>query len=452
MRSVRFLGVSLLVALVACGPMSGRGVATLPPTGYATSGLPAGKYIKHIVIVVQENRSFSMIFHGYPGAATATSGLNSLGQTVPLTPISFTDPRGDIGHSFTIAVNSWDGGKMDRFDQNFISLTSSPAHNYPYSYLDRVEVRPYWRMAAKYVLVDHMFPTEWGPSYTAHQDLIAGTTELNARSAVADNPTDTADWGCGAPPHTVTDRAVMPPGGQGPGIIRTDGGPFPCYGYPTLANVLDAKGVSWKYYAPKIGDDPGGKLWSAFSAIRAVYYGKDWSNVVWPPRRVIADAAANQLAAVSWVVPDFENSDHPAAMSRTGPSWVASVVNAIGRSPAWNSTVIFVLWDDWGGWYDNVPPPQLDYLGLGIRVPCIVISPYTPPGVDHTQYEYGSILITVEMTFGLASLGVSDARATAMFDDFDFTQPPRAFTPIPQVYPASFFEKQAQSLRPPDSE
>jgi phospholipase C len=453
MTSLRFLRASLLLALVACGPISGHGVAAIPPAQFLTAGVPAGKYIKHIVIVVQENRSFDMIFAGYPGAATASSGLNSKGQTVTLTPIPFTDPHGDIGHSFQIAVRSWNGGKMDQFDENFISLTSSPAGNYPYSYLRRDDVRPYWQMAEQFVLADEMFPTEWGPSYTAHQDLIAGTTKLNTRSAVANNPTDQGDWGCGAPKGTVTDRAVMPPSGVGPGIVKYHRGPFPCYEYQTLANVLDAKRISWKYYAPKIGDDAGGDLWSAFSAIRAVYYGKDWSNVVSPPSRILTDAATNGLPAVSWVIPDYKNSDHPAAMSATGPSWVASVVNAIGRSDYWKSTAIFVLWDDWGGWYDNVPPPQLDYLGLGIRVPCIIISPYTKAGtVDHTQYEFGSILKTVETTFGLGSLGYSDARATDMFGAFDFTSGPRSFTPIPQAYPASFFEKQAPSLRPPDSE
>jgi phospholipase C len=433
--------------------MGGRNVAPIPAIASTTPGVPAGKYIRHIVIVVQENRSFDMIFDGFPGAVTAPSGTNSLGQTVKLTPIRFTDPRGDIGHSFAIAVNSWDGGKMDRFDQNFISLKSSPAKSYPYTFLKRVDVRPYWGMAKQYILADHMFPTEWGPSFTAHQNLIAGTTELSARSAVADNPTDSGDWGCGAAPGTVTDLAVMPPGGKGPGIVKTDAGPFPCYEYATLADSLDAKKVSWKYYAPKIGDDPGGQLWTAFSAILKVYYGKDWSNITWPPSRFLTDVASNRLPAVSWVIPDYANSDHPAAMSATGPSWVASVVNAVGRSPYWKSTAIFVLWDDWGGWYDNVPPPQLDYLGLGIRVPCIMISPYAAAGVvDHTQYEFGSLLKTVELTFGLASLGSSDARANAMFGEFDFTKTPRTFTPIPQVYPASFFEKQAPSLRPPDSE
>ncbi|MBV8149733.1 MAG: hypothetical protein JO092_11615 [Candidatus Eremiobacteraeota bacterium] len=453
MMSLRLRCASLLLALVGCGPISERGTAPLPAAQLVTAGAPAGKYIKHIVIIIQENRSFNMIFNGYPGATTAASGPNSKGQTVTLTPIRFTDSRGDIGHSFTIAVRSWDGGKMDRFDENFISLTSSPAGNYPYSYLRRVDVKPYWQMAKRYVLADRMFPTEWGPSYTAHQDLIAGTTELNARSAVANNPTDSGDWGCGAPTGTVTDLAVMPPGGTGPGIVKIDKGPFPCYDYRTLADVLDPKRASWKYYAPKIGADPGGQLWSAFSAIRAVYYGQDWSNVISPPSQILSDAAANRLPAVSWVIPDFKNSDHPAAMSATGPSWVASVVNAIGKSPSWKSTAIFVLWDDWGGWYDNVAPPPLDYLGLGIRVPCIVISPYVKPGsVDHTQYEFGSILKTVEMTFGLTSLGYSDARASDMFGAFDFTGGPRSFTPIPQAYPASFFLKQVPSLRPPDSE
>ncbi len=419
----------------------------------AATGILPGKYIKHIVIVVQENRSFDMIFAGYPGALTAKSGLNSKGKTVPLAPISFKDPRRDVGHNFRTAVTSWDNGKMDRFDENFIGLTGGPAGSYPYSYLERTQVKPYWDMAQQYVLADHMFPTEWGPSFTAHQDLIAGTTQLSKRSAVADNPTTEEDWGCGAPVGTVTNLAVMPPGGVGPGIVKQNAGPFPCYAYATLANVLDAKGIAWTYYAPKIGKDPGGRSWTAFSAIQAVYHKADWKNVVSPPSTVLLDAQENRLPVVSWVIPDQKNSDHPAAVSATGPSWVASVVNAIGKSPSWKSTAIIVLWDDWGGWYDNVPPPQLDYLGLGIRVPCMIISPYARQGyVDHTQYEFGSILKTVELTFGLASLGYSDARAKDMFGAFDFTRSPRAFKAIPQVYSAHFFLQQAPSLLPPDSE
>lgn len=135
---------------------------------------------------------------------------------------------------------------------------------------------------------------------------------------------------------------------------------------------------------------------------------------------------------MSWVTPSKLDSDHPADHSDLGPSWVASVVNAIGESSYWPSTAIIVLWDDWGGWYDNVAPPQVNYTSLGYRVPTIVISPYAKPhSISHTEYNFGSILKFIEQNFGLGSLGTTDASANSMADVFDFTQPPIAFKPAP---------------------
>jgi phospholipase C len=132
---------------------------------------------------------------------------------------------------------------------------------------------------------------------------------------------------------------------------------------------------------------------------------------------------------------------------------VGDVVNAIGKSKYWKSAAIVILWDDWGGYYDNAPPKQLDYVGLGIRVPCLIISPYAKRGyVSHTTYEFGSILKFVEDTFGLASLNTSDVRATSIEDSFDFGQAPRTFKPIPTKVPASYFISQPQSIQAPDND
>ncbi len=173
--------------------------------------------------------------------------------------------------------------------------------------------------------------------------------------------------------------------------------------------------------------------------------------------KCLTDVANGKLAGVTWVVPDFLWSDHPEAGTDYGPSWVASIVNAIGTSPDWKSTAIVVLWDDWGGWYDNVPPPQLDFRGLGIRVGCLIISPYVRPHVSHTVYEFGSVLAFVEDVFKLPRLGperagYTDSRATSIIDSFDFSKPPRAFKTIAAPYPASFFAKHAPSLRAPDDQ
>jgi phospholipase C len=142
------------------------------------------------------------------------------------------------------------------------------------------------------------------------------------------------------------------------------------------------------------------------------------------------------LPGVSYVIPTGPESDHYTILSSqsvdTGPDWVSSVVNAIGESKYWSSTAIIITWDDWGGFCDHVPPPQLDYRGLGFRVPLLIISPYAKKGyVSHTQYEFGSILKFMETTFGLASLNTTDVRANNLTDSFDFTQKPRKFVPIP---------------------
>src|SRR6185437_16280910 len=163
--------------------------------------------------------------------------------------------------------------------------------------------------------------------------------------------------------------------------------------------------------------------------------------------------AANRLPAVSWVIPSGQNSDHAAGVD-TGPQWVASVVNAIGKSPAWNSTAVIVVWDDWGGYFDHVAPPQLDYQGLGFRVPMLVISPYVKKTgyISHTQYEFGSILRFVEENWRLKPLGTTDVRATSIGDIFDFRIAPRPFQPAPNALPASFFEHRASAFDPPDDE
>jgi phospholipase C len=166
------------------------------------------------------------------------------------------------------------------------------------------------------------------------------------------------------------------------------------------------------------------------------------------------------------VIPKWANSDHAGGTNwNQGPSWVASVVNAIGNGPDWSSTAIVVVWDDWGGWYDHVPPPQLDFRGLGIRVPCIIISPYARIAsgkkagyVSHTQYEFGSVLKFVEQAFSLPALGptsqgYTDTRANSLVDSFDFTQKPRVFTTIPAAKSSNYFLAQPRtSAQAPDSE
>jgi phospholipase C len=442
---------TLLLTLLACVSCSGGALAParreLPPLASAAS-LP-GRFIKHVVVIVQENRSFDNLFAGFPGADTATSGLTHSGARISLHPITFSEVT--LGHVYQTAMIEYDKGKMDGFDLvRASSVVRQKPGTIPYAYVERSLVQPYWTMAEQYALADHFFATEWGASFTAHQDLIAGTTALTKTESLVNVPS-AYPWGCDAPvrPPTVTyvltvRRAIKP-------------GPRPCLTqYPTIAQSLDAEHVSWRYYAPYVtgpNANLGGELFSAFDAIKAVRYGPDWKNVVSPQTQVLADAEGGNLASVSWVVPDFLDSDHPSAGSDTGPSWVASVVNAIGQGPDWKSTAIVIVWDDWGGWYDHVKPPQLDYVGLGFRLPCIIVSPYIKPAtISSTQYEYGSILKFIEQVFRLPSLGTTDVRANSLLNVFDFRMKPRAFTAIAAKYPASYFLRRPPSLKPVDDE
>jgi phospholipase C len=447
-RSLSRAVATLLAAALAACASANTGART--PQGVVPQTIQlrnaTGNPISHIVIIFQENRSFDNIFSGFPGADAPTFGYTQNGKKVPLGTIGFN--TSDVCHGYYDGIADWDNGKMDGFAQNCNNSVQA-AGMLTYSHLRRDLVAPYWTMAKRYTLADRMFPTMFGPSFTAHLDIIAGTTNLNPTHAIADLPS-AGPWGCDAPSGTTSPVIDSQRNERG-------NGPFPCYTtFRTMAGTLDAAHVSWRFYAPTLQN--GGQLWSSFDAIKSVRYSPDWhNNVISPSPSILSDVSAGKLAAVTWVIPDWSYADH-ATTGDLGPSWVAAVVNGIGQSQYWDSTAIVVMWDDWGGWYDDAPPPQLDFRGLGLRVPCIIISPYARPNyVSHTQYEFGSVLRFIEDTFGLPQLGTvaqgySDARATSLIDSFNFTQSPSVFQPIAAKYPPSTFLQMAPSHRAPDDE
>jgi phospholipase C len=362
-------------------------------------------------------------------------------------------------------VADYDDKKLDGFDLEGLGATGTggPACTYPYQYVNPSDIAPYWTMAKQYVLADHTFQDQGSGSFTAHQELIAGGTNLNRQEALIDTPSY-FPWGCDA--RTANPTASPPIEGVVTAIIKRSGqvyeygGPFPCLGYTTMRDLLDAKSVSWKYYAVAVSnwqncphcEDAG--IWSAFDAIKAVRYSKEWhTNVSRSPNDFFTDISKKQLPAVSWVTPNGPNSDHPGDQSDTGPSWVASLVNAVGQSEYWNSTAIVILWDDWGGLYDHVPPPMpRDWQGgPGFRVPMLIVSPYVKPHVQHTVYEFGSILHFVEDNWDLGSLERND-RFTSIGNAFDFNMKPRSFSKISAKYSRAFFLRQPLSKEPPDTE
>lgn len=468
-----FLFFSLLI--LACAVLLGTNGCGM---GISRNKVPPGK-IEHIVIIFQENRTPDNLFHDpvliKAGADIASSGWNSAGQIVPLTPISLGISY-DLGHSHSAFRTMYDGGKMDGADKIAVDCyrgaVDCPPPNPAFHYVDPADVSPYFQLAEQYTFADRMFQTNQGPSFPAHEFIISGTSALTetSRLFVADNPAGIVRSftlaGCTAPPRELV--AVIDPEGKESQKI------YPCTDHKTLTDTLNANGVSWRYYTPLPG-----WIWSAPNAIEhmcgpnvappnaTACVGSDWVDHVvlstpHKPSPILNDIADHQLPAVSWVIPNGPNSDHAGSPRTTGgPSWVAAIVNAIGNSPYWANTAIFITWDDWGGWYDHVPPSKVVDDGVswgsgyvyGFRVPLIVVSPFAKSQyISHVNHDFGSILNFVEEDFGLPSLGYADAYADDLFDCFDFTQRPLTFRTIAAPLAADHFLNDNTPPSPPDND
>ncbi len=276
--------VCVSAVLLACVPSvcacTNLGPATVPQTSN-----PPGAYIKHVVIVIQENRSFDNLFSGFPGADAPSFGYAGK-QKIRLHPIALENPQ-SIENNWRDSIAGWNGGKMNGFENEH--FYGGP-RDFAYAYVPRNESAPYWQMAREYVLADHMFPTEFGPSYTAHLSLIAANTDVKPKPIAEVDAPDTLKWGCEAPPGTRTYTIDAQ-------RYEQLNGPFPCFhNFPTIADRLDAASIPWKYYAAPLRGI--GKVWSEFSSIHDAYYGPDWKNVISPQTRVLTDAKNDALAGV----------------------------------------------------------------------------------------------------------------------------------------------------------
>ena len=432
---------SFLACLALCACSGGGGA----PVGPGPAPRVA---FAHVIIVFQENRSPDNLFHGLPNADTnPSSGPNSLGQQVPLTPADLNVDY-DMGHGHGDFLTEWDGGKLDGWndDSGDCTGTCPPQAVRPYEYVPEAQVQEYWDLAQQYVFADRMFQSNRGPSFPAHQYIISGTAAAapaNPAYEIADNPEKNplgAAGGCNSPTGSLV-ALIDPVSGNAEGPV------FPCFDHPVLMDLLDAKHVSWRYYQPQAPGSPG--LWT-LDAISHIVDGPDLANISAPNTNILGDIASGNLPAVSWVIPTFDESDHPEG-GALGPAWVASIANAVGSSAYWNSTAIVVTWDDWGGWYDHVAPPTRNADELGFRVPLIVVSPYSKSGyVSHVQYEFGSILKFVEEQFGLGDLGYTDAAANDLADCFNFSQAPRPYRQIASKHSRSYFMHRPNDTRPVD--
>jgi phospholipase C len=439
---------AVTAALALCGCGDRWTTQTNVPGGSLIPSLAAARFggaskITHVVIIVQENRTPDDLFNGLRGADTVRSGKNSQGESVTLRRVALTAPY-DISHSHSAYLIERANGELNGFNEVrsscHLGKSCPPPDLRAYGYVPREEVEPYFEMALRYTFGDRMFETNEGPSFPAHQYMISGTSTVSNGSQLraASNPLSPAGGftgGCDSPPGSYV--LLIDPSGH------EDQGTYPCFNRLTLMDLLDRKSLSWRYYEEHLGAG----LWEAPDAILHLRNSKEFATrVVAPPKTILTDIAAGRLADVVWLTPTGKASDHAGGTNGTGPSWVASVVNAIGESPYWDHTAIFLTWDDWGGWYDHVAPPQYNSYELGFRVPLVVISPYAKQHyVSHAQHEFGSMLKFVEEAFGLPSLGTTDVRSDDLSDCFDFNQAPMPFKPIEAPLSRSYFLKQPDS-------
>jgi phospholipase C len=438
--------VVLFAASIACqGDADGSRDAARPgaqpeatgPEG--TGSLPESVPIEHVVFVIKENRTFDHYFGRYPRADGASRGQTLDGQVIPLAPARDIQPH-DIGHGFDSGLRAINGGKMNGFNaiRKGQDLTG-------YVGFDREGIPNYWAYADRFVLADRFFTSMYGPTFPEHLYTVAAQAEgIVDNQRVQEKPGNycsdpgsyTAHFPSDLTPEEI--RSIMEteeqPLADRPGlmlniaafweIIRS------CIEIRTLPDELERAGISWKYYAKRDG-------WqNALEAIRHIRFGPLWDKVQ-APQRFLTDIARERLPAVSWLVPPGRHNEHPGRGKSVcaGENWTVQQVNAVMQSRYWASTAIVVVWDDFGGFYDHVVPPHYDIMGLGPRTPALVISPWTAAGdnpdggsIDHTTYEFSSVLAFIEGIFDLPPLTDRDRRADQLTGAFDFESAPRMET------------------------
>ena len=387
---------------------------TLHPAWRPATSFPTRWPIKHVVFLIKENRTLDHLFGTFPGVNGATRA-NDDGTIRPLT--HGTDGRipGDIAHCYTCALAAWNRGRMDGFDQGGMST------RWAFTQLERAQLPNYWHWAKRFVLADNFFASAQGPSFPNHLYSIAAQS-----GGAVDNPRRTGffsnTFGCDAP----SQQKVQVYDSEGTvHFIR------PCFDFKTEGDLLDAAHIPWAYYAAT--ELQRGYIWSAYSAIRRYReHPRRWDRHMFSVDNMIQDIRQGELPPVTWITPRFELSEHPEYNFCHGENWSTKVINAIMRSDMWQDTAIFLTWDDYGGFYDHVPPPQVDRFGFGFRVPLLVISPYAKRGhIDHRLGEFSSVLRFIEDNWGMSQLTHRDRRARNLSYDFDFDREPRAPDPLP---------------------
>jgi phospholipase C len=383
--------------------------------------------IEHILILYEENRTFDHYFGTYPGANglplhTALPKTPGSNETVAPFHLTTTKTK-DLDHSSRAARIAYDNGKMD----GFVYVENS---NLTMGYYDYRDLPYYWDYASKFVLMDNFYTSQMGPSLPNHLYLIAGQS-----GGLIDNP------------GRCQSREICKEPSRSPYELPSN----LTFDFRNVMDELDSRGISWKYYNGGREDYKDATYWNPLPSFESFKKNQSRLSHLAPNDQFLIDLANGNLAKVVWVIPKEEESDHPSADVKAGERYIVSMINAIMQSKYWSSTAVFVTWDDYGGWYDHVPPPQIDAFGLGFRVPCLIISPYAKDGfVDHTQSEFTSILKFIETVHGLSPLTHRDTMASDMLEAFDFSQSPRPplILPgpyIPDHYPLTLGESAIQA-------
>jgi phospholipase C len=371
--------------------------------------------IQHIVFIVRENRSFDHYFGLFPGADGASTAPISNGQIINLGHATDATPQ-DLCHEQPCALLGIDHGKMDGFD---LLIGGNKDNEFvSYTQMWQQDIPNYWTYAQKFVLSDHMFSSAFTDSFPNHLFTVGATSDgvINIPYSSPDNTGEINNlpWGCDAE-SDVTVQQV-----DDNGNIDAV---FPCFDFPVLPQSLSTAGVTWKYYA--VPEDTVGYNFSTLDAIDSIRNGPLWTSNVVSDLNFINDALTGNLPQVTWLTTGRHTTEHPPQSVCDGENWTVNQINAIMQGPDWPSTAIFLMWDDFGGFYDHVPPPGEDQYGLGARVPFLIISPYAIPGhISSTQYEASSVLKFIEERFGLPPLTARDANANDITDSFNFSQTP----------------------------
>ena len=466
-------GVALLALALSAGSSASSQAAASPKR---VSGGPTGHYvvasgihkIKHIIVIEQENRSFDSYFGTYPGAdgIPQKNGVPTVCVPIPTGGCQApyhdaADVNGGGPHNAGSARVDVNGGKMDGFitqatkgkkgcgantvDNPACSNSATPD---VMGYHTAAELPNYWTYAKDFALDDHMFEPVASWSLPDHLYLVSGW------SAKCSSPSPSSCVNQIRGPYTPAQMQMYVDQAINTGTADITNA------WTDITWLLYNQHVSWAYYVqtgaqPDCENDaavacppvaqsyltPG--IWNPLPVFEDVQKDHQVRNIQ-PLNNYFSEAKAGTLPAVMWVTPSQANSDHPPASVHQGQAYVTAVINAAMKSPDWDSTAIFVQWDDWGGFYDNVVPPPVDQNGYGLRVPAMVISPYAKTGyIDHQTLSSDAYLKFIEDDFlGGSRLNPKtdkrpdprpDVRENEeilgnMVNDFNFSQTPR--TPV----------------------